>query len=131
MNAIKNLEMYQRNFKDTSKPEQVDEMLEQSKETLIKFVEENIEDKKYQERFIRNIKYNPELTLSKRLTYLFKKLDSSVKSDFLKLPHKSPSDSISSIVNSLVQTRNYYTHGDDLTNYPRCITDTKKQLEIT
>ena len=34
-------------------------------------------------------------------------------------------------MNSLVQTRNYYTHGDDITKYPQSITDTRKQLEVT
>lgn len=131
LNAIKNLEIYHRNFKDTSKNEQVDAELEKSKEILIKYIEENIEDKEYQDRFIRNIKHNPEWTLSKRLRELFKGLDSQLINKFLKLPNKSPSDSISSIVNSLVQTRNYYTHGDDLTKYPQSITDTIKQLEIT
>ena len=71
------------------------------------------------------------MTLSKRLSELFKKMDSKVKNEFLKLPNKNLSDSISSIVYSLVQTRNYYTHGDDISKYPKSIKDTVEQLNIT
>lgn len=131
LNAIKNLEIYHRNFRDETKSKPIDEELEQSKEMVIKYIEENIEDSKYQKRFIRNIKYNPELTLNNRLTQLFRGLNQRVIDSFLKLPKKSPSSSIGSIVNSLVQTRNYYTHGDDITKYPQSITDTRKQLEVT
>ncbi|MBF0847775.1 hypothetical protein IR145_09965, partial [Streptococcus danieliae] len=50
---------------------------------------------------------------------------------FIKLPGKNMKSSIDSITNSLVQTRNYYTHGDDVENYPQAITDTIEQLNIT
>lgn len=131
LNAMKNLEIYHRNFKDTTKDQPVNESLEQYKEQLIEYIEKSVEEKEFQDRFIRNVEYSPEMTLSKRLSELFKKMDSKVKNEFLKLPNKNLSDSISSIVYSLVQTRNYYTHGDDISKYPKSIKDTVEQLNIT
>lgn len=130
MNSIKNLEIYHRNFVDQSSLLPINSKLEEQKTTLKKYVVEQI-DGEFRDRFIRNIDYNPEITLSKRLTELFKQLDINVKEAFFNSDEKSINKSINKIVYSLVQTRNYFTHGDDLSKYKRAITNTVEQLNIT
>lgn len=131
LNSIRNLEMYHRNFIDDTKKLSIDENLNSDKEKLIEYINTNIFDEKYKKRFIRNIEYNPEVPLRNRIKYLLKELDESIKENFIKLPGKNMKSSIDSITNSLVQTRNYYTHGDDVENYPQAITGTIEQLNMT
>lgn len=130
LNIIRNLEMYHRRFIDNEKSRLKDEKLESYIKKLENYINDNVCEEKYRKRFTNNIKYYSEMNLSKRLSQTFKLLDEKIKNEFLKLPDKSPSDSIQSIVYRLVQTRNYYTHGDNIENYPKSITNTVDQINM-
>ncbi|MGO4942841.1 HEPN domain-containing protein [Ruoffia tabacinasalis] len=130
LNSIKNLEIYHRNYVDQSALLPINTRLEEQKATLKKYVMEQI-DPQFHDRFVRNIDFNPEITLSKRLTELFKQLDDNMKEAFIKIDGKNVKKSIKDIVFSLVQTRNYLTHGDNLSKYEKAITNTVDQLNTT
>lgn len=112
LNSIRNLEIYHRHFIDKDNKEPHDEFLENEISALITFVENNISTKN-QSRFIRNIQYNPETNLNKRLVELFKLLPLKLSESIIKQPKKSLSKSINSFAYKLTQIRNYFTHGDD------------------
>ncbi|QTJ38269.1 MULTISPECIES: HEPN domain-containing protein [Dolosigranulum] len=131
LNAIKNLEIYHRNFKDNVNNQIEDEGLESYKKDLIEYINNTIDDPKFRGRFISNIEYYPETSLRKRLSDLFKNLPPELIDVYFKLSNKSPSKSIDSMINRIVQTRHYYTHGDDITNFPKCIIDTIDQIKAT
>lgn len=131
LNAIKNLEIYHRKFKDIQEDRQINSNLEQYKMQLINYIKKNIDDKEVKYRFIRNIKYNPDMTLHKRLSELFEELDFKVQEEFFQSPNKTSKDNRESIITSLVETRNYYTHGDDKNKYLNMISDTLEQLNMT
>ena len=82
VDAIRNLEVYSRNFK----------------------IEQNGKTRK--------------LILAERLKELFTSIDNSIKDKIL--PIELDMDSF---INKLVQTRNYYTHGDKKERYPEMITN--------
>ncbi|MGX7107896.1 HEPN domain-containing protein [Facklamia miroungae] len=130
LNSIKNLEIYHRNFIDISDSLSPNEKLEEQKKLLKSFVVEHL-DREFQDRFISNIDYSPETSLSKRLTELFNKLNENMKEKFFKEKNKNIKQSIKSVVYSLVQTRNYLTHGDYKSKDKKIISDTEDQLNIT
>lgn len=118
LNSIRNLEIYHRNFIEPKKEKVKDEHLEEEKGVLIDFVENKISEQN-QNRFIRNIKYDPEMTLNQRLMDLFKKLPNEISVDLIKESNKSLKRSIKSFAYKLTQIRNYYTHGDDKKKYTK------------
>lgn len=130
LNSIKNLEIYHRNFVDKSKLLPLNEELEEQKTLLKDYVLKNIEPE-FRDRFIRNIDYNPDIVLGKRLSELFNQLDENMKENFFKINGISLKNSIKKRVFSLVQTRNYLTHGDDISKYEKIITNTAEQLNMT
>ncbi|WP_443030941.1 HEPN domain-containing protein [Streptococcus sp. CM6] len=63
-------------------------------------------------------KSNKESFLKSKLKFLFENSDSGFESLILESFNNS-----SHFIDSIVQTRNYYTHGDKKTKYPRLMTD--------
>ena len=126
VDAIRNLEVYSRNFtkftaaKPTLSPEQ-----ENARQKVINFINTSIEKK-----FRRNLKNRIKLKyrepkLSERLLNLFENidLDNQIKL-FSKFKYKEL------LVQKLVDTRNYYTHGDLKENYPNLITNFNEMYEV-
>lgn len=111
INNIRDLEIFHRNFIE-DKDLKIDEGLENYKYKLKEFINQNIDDENYRKRFLGNIEYNQDITLNKRLKELFNDLDEEMKIQFFKRDGKSLSKSIGSMVYRLVNSRNYYTHGD-------------------
>lgn len=126
VDAIRNLEVYSRNFikftaaKPTLSPEQ-----ENARQKVINFINTSIE-----KEFRRNLKNRIKLKyrepkLSERLLNLFENidLDNQIKL-FSKFKYKEL------LVQKLVDTRNYYTHGDLKENYPNLITNFNEMYEV-
>lgn len=111
INNIRNLEIFHRNFIEDKDPK-IDEDLENYKYKLKEFINQNIGDENYRKRFLGNIEHNPDINLNRRLKDMFKNLDDEIKSKFFKRDGKPLSKSIDSMAYKLVNTRNYYTHGD-------------------
>lgn len=118
LNSIRNLEVYYRNFIEE---EYDDSDMRKDREKIIDYIKTNIKGNN-ESKFISRINYPDNISLSKKLKDLIKELPEPLFDDLeIKEEDKSPSDSISSFVNRLVQTRNYYTHGDNPENYPNRI----------
>ena len=62
--------------------------------------------------------------LRSKLTFLFKNADSRFKEIVI-----DSFSGFSYFIDSLIQTRNYYTHGDVKSKYPKLLTDYNKMYE--
>ena len=93
LSTIRNLEVYARNFH-----------------------EEKIRNYERENKIFK--KRNKESFLKSKLIFLFKNSDS----EFEKLILES-FNNFSQFIESIVQTRHYYTHGDKKSKYPRLMTD--------
>lgn len=122
LNSIRNLEVYHRNFTDSEKEKIVDEKLEGAKTMLIDYINENVSEE-YATRFTRNVNYNPDTTLRKRLKDLFNLLPDDFLKDLIKKPEISTKRSLNELITGLIDTRNYLTHGDDEKKYPKRLSD--------
>lgn len=123
LNSIRNLEILHRNFIEPRELLKKDEGIEEAREKIIDFINEEVPEK-YQGRFRSQVYYQPEKSLRKRMDYLIKNLPDDVFDVMqIKAPKRRKSRSIGSFVNRLIETRHYYTHGDFPENYPSGIVE--------
>lgn len=123
LNSIRNLEIFHRNFIEPLDLVVKDEKMEESRNDIIAFINQEIPEK-YQGRFRSQVYYQPEKSLRKRMDYLIKSLPEEIFDVLqIKTPKRRKSRSIGSFVNRLIETRHYYTHGDFPENYPARIVE--------
>ena len=78
-------------------------------------------------RFFENkISFIGEISLNKKLKKLIQSIPPELKTSLFKLPNKSPSRSIEKFCQTVADTRNYYTHGDNISKYDNAINDMKE-----
>ena len=123
LNSIRTLEIFHRNFIEPRELKPTDEGMDAAREQIIRFINNNVPEE-YQGRFRSQIYYQPEKSLRKRMDYLIKHLPDDVF-DLLqiKMPKRRKSRSIGSFVNRLIETRHFYTHGDNPEHYPSRIVE--------
>ena len=123
LNSIRTLEIFHRNFIDPRERIPTDEGMDAARKQIIGFINNHVPEE-YQGRFRSQVYYQPEKSLRKRMDYLIKNLPDDVF-DLLqiKMPKRRKSRSIGSFVNRLIETRHYYTHGDNPENYPSRIVE--------
>lgn len=123
LNSIRNLEIYHRNFIEPREAKEEDEGLEQARDQIITYINEEVPEK-YQGKFRSQVYYQPEKSLRKRMDFLIKALPDNVFDAMnIKSANKRKSRSIGSFVNRIVETRHYYTHGDFPENYPHRLSE--------
>ena len=123
LNSIRTLEIFHRNFIEPRERISTDEGMDAAREQIIRFINNDVAEE-YQGRFRSQVYYQPEKSLRKRMDYLIKNLPDDVF-DLLqiKMPKRRKSRSIGSFVNRLIETRHYYTHGDNPEHYPSRIVE--------
>lgn len=117
VDAIRNLEIYSRNFKDFKIPQRLSDAEEKVKQSLFDFINTHILEE-FRRKFRNRLKFKKkEPCLSERLTNLFDSIDDLNQTKiFLNCDRDV-------LITKLTQTRNYYTHGDSKDKYPEMITD--------
>lgn len=123
VDAIRNLEVYSRNFKNFKIPQSLSDVEEKARQFLIDFINTHILEglrKKFRGRLNSKAKVP---TLAERLENLFDSID-EVNQD------KIFSDRDRELlIKKLVDTRNYFTHGDSKEKYSELITDINEMYE--
>lgn len=123
VDAIRNLEVYSRNFKDFKISQNLSNVEEKAKQSLFDFINTHILEE-VRGKFRKRLKFNKkEPNLSERLKNLFDSIDELNQS---KIFSNSERDLL---IAKLTQTRNYYTHGDSKDKYPEMITDISEMYE--
>lgn len=124
VDAIRNLEVYSRGFQDFTIPQNLNSSEKQSQEALFRFIDKSIcevDQKKFRKKLIFRSR-NP--NLHERLEQLFDSVDENIKYKIY-----SKTSDIESFIRTLVQTRNYLTHGDSKEKYPLMITNMNEMYE--
>lgn len=124
VDAIRNLEVYSRGFQDFTIPQNLSGSEKQSQEAIFRFIDNSIceiDRKKFRKKLIFKSR-NP--NLHERLERLFDSVDENIKN---KIFSKTPD--IELFIRTLVQTRNYLTHGDSKGKYPHMITNMNEMYE--
>ncbi|KXT65054.1 HEPN domain-containing protein [Streptococcus sp. DD04] len=123
IDSIRNLEVYARNFRgeqrvDISKEEDI------NKQRVFDFINNNV-DECFKKIFRNRLKYQrQDNDLRKKLLDLFTNALGKIENS------KFSEDSISSIVEKLYDSRNYYTHGDEKSKYKNLVTDFNEMYEL-
>ena len=123
IDSIRNLEVFARNFRgekraDVSKEEKI------NKQRVFDFINNNIDDC-FKKIFRNRLKYQrQDNDLRKKLLDLFTDVLGKIGKN------KLTEDSISSIVNKLYDSRNYYIHGDEKSKYKNLVTDFNEMYEL-
>ena len=123
IDSIRNLEVFARNFRgekqaDVSKEEEI------NKQRVFDFINNNIDDC-FKKIFRNRLKYQrQDNDLRKKLLDLFTDVLGKIGKN------KLTEDSISSIVNKLYDSRNYYIHGDEKSKYKNLVTDFNEMHEL-
>ena len=123
IDAIRNLEVYSRNFKNFTISQYLSEIEKTAKESLIDFINTHILEE-IRRKFINRLKFKKkEPSLSERLKKLFDSIDKLNQSKIFSNCDREV------LITKLTQTRNYYTHGDSKDKYPEMITDIHEMYE--
>lgn len=123
VDAIRNLEVYSRNFKDFKNPKCLSDVEEKARQSLFDFINTHLLEE-VRRKFRNKLKFNQkEPNLSERLKNLFDSIDE------LNLFKIFSNSERKQLIIKLIQTRNYYTHGDSKDNYPEMITDISEMYE--
>ena len=123
VDAIRNLEVYSRNFKDFKIPKCLSDVEEKARQSLFDFINTHLLEE-VRRKFRNRLKFNQkEPSLSERLKNLFDSIDE------LNLSKIFSNSERELLIIKLIQTRNYYTHGDSKDNYPEMITDISEMYE--
>lgn len=123
VDAIRNLEVYSRNFKDFKIPKCLSDVEEKARQSLFDFINTHLLEE-VRRKFSNRLKFNQkEPSLSERLKNLFDSIDE------LNLSKIFSNSERELLIIKLIQTRNYYTHGDSKDNYPEMITDISEMYE--
>lgn len=123
VDAIRNLEVYSRNFKNFKIPQSLSDVEEKARQSLIDFINTHILEglrKKFRGKLSSKAK---EPKLAERLKNLFDSID-EVNQD--KIFSDRDRDLL---IKKLVDTRNYFTHGDSKEKYSELITDINEMYE--
>lgn len=125
VDAIRNLEVYSRNFMNFKKSENLSNGEEQeARKALLNFIKTSILQE-FRQKFENKLKFNARgPVLAERLETLFDLIDEPSK---VKIFSKYSDKEL--LVKKLVQTRNYYTHGDSKAKYPLMISDFNEMYE--
>lgn len=117
VDAIRNLEVYSRNFKNFKIPQCLSDIEEKQRQSLLNFINTHILEE-IRGKFRNRLKFNKkEPSLSERLKKLFDLIDETNQSKIFSNIEREL------LIKKLTQTRNYYTHGDSRDKYPDLITD--------
>lgn len=123
VDAIRNLEVYSRNFKDFKIPKCLSDVEEKARQSLFDFINTHLLEE-VRKKFRNKLKFNQkEPNLSERLKNLFDSIDEPNLSKIYSNNEREL------LIIKLIQTRNYYTHGDSKDNYPEMITDVSEMYE--
>ena len=123
VDAIRNLEVYSRNFKDFKIPKCLSDVEEKARQSLFDFINTHLLEE-VRRKFRNRLKFNQkEPSLSERLKNLFDSIDE------LNLSKIFSNSERELLIIKLIQTRNYFTHGDSKDNYPEMITDISEMYE--
>ena len=123
VDAIKNLEVYSRNFKNFKIPKCLSDVEEKARQSLFDFINTHLLEE-VRRKFRNKLRFNQkEPNLSERLKNLFDSIDEFNLSKIFSNSERE------SLIVKLIQTRNYYTHGDSKDNYPEMITDISEMYE--
>ena len=123
VDAIQNLEVYSRNFRNLM-PQPLSDAEEGARQSVINFINTHVPEK-FQKKFRNRFKLKKkEHTLSERLNDLFDGIDKANQTKIF-------TDNIDreDLITKLTQTRNYHTHGDSKDKYPKMITDIKEMYK--
>ena len=123
VDAIRNLEVYSRNFKNFKNPKCLSDVEEKARQSLFDFINTHLLEE-VRRKFRNKLKFNQkEPNLAERLKNLFDSIDE------LNLSKIFSNSKRELLIKKLIQTRNYYTHGDSKDNYPEMITDISEMYE--
>ena len=123
VDAIRNLEVYSRNFKNFKNPKCLSDVEEKARQSLFDFINTHFLEE-VRRKFRNKLKFNQkEPNLAERLKNLFDSIDE------LNLSKIFSNSERELLIIKLIQTRNYYTHGDSKDNYPEMITDIREMYE--
>ena len=123
IDSIRNLEVFARNFRgeqraDVSKEEEI------NKQRVFDFINKNIDDR-FKNIFRNRLKYQrQDNDLRKKLLDLFTNVPGKIGKN------KLTEASISSIVQKLYDSRNYYIHGDEKSKYKNLVTDFNEMYDL-
>lgn len=123
IDSIRNLEVFARNFRgeqraDVSKEEEI------NKQRIFDFINKNIDDR-FKNIFRNRLKYQrQDNDLRKKLLDLFTNVPGKIGKN------KLTEASISSIVQKLYDSRNYYIHGDEKSKYKNLVTDFNEMYDL-
>lgn len=123
VDAIRNLEVYSRNFKNFKIPQCLSDVEEKARQSLIDFINTHILEefrKKFRGRLNSKAKVP---TLAERLKKLFDSIDEVNQDKIFSDRDKEL------LIKKLVDTRNYFTHGDSKEKYSELITDINEMYE--
>ncbi len=123
LQAARNLEVFSRNFYNVESD--LPDNYSQTKETLLENLNQ-IKDPDLIRFFENKISFIGEISLNKKLKKLIQSIPPELKTSLFKLPNKSPSRSIEKFCQTVADTRNYYTHGDNISKYDNAINDMKE-----
>ena len=130
LNIIRGLETFHRFFvrqKDAKEDDQeTAEMLNSEKDKLVQYIRENISEAN-RDHFIQRVNYEEDKNLRKRLKEIFDLLPTKLME---RLFGSMNSSEKRSVVSSLIDTRNYYTHRDNKEKYPKLIDNAHKLNDI-
>ena len=123
IDAIRNLEVYSRNFKNFKIPQCLSDDEEKARKSLVDFINTHILEE-IRRKFRNKLKFKKkEPSLSERLKNLFDLIDELNQTKIFSDCDREL------LITKLAQTRNYYTHGDSKDKYPKMITDVHEMYE--
>lgn len=129
LNIIKGLESHHRFFREQSCEKQLleheDSSLKLERNKLLSYIEENISDEN-KEYFLERIEYRKEMSLRDRLKDIFDSIPEKLLNRLF--GELSSNNKKNSIIATIVDTRNYYTHKDKKKNYHHIA---KSNLELS
>ncbi|HEO0550466.1 TPA: HEPN domain-containing protein [Streptococcus agalactiae] len=124
VDAIRNLEVYSRNFMNFKISQKLSDGEQKSRQALLDFINTSILEE-FRKKLRNKLKFRSrEPILTERLKKLFDSIDESNKDKIF-----SKYSDIELLIKKLVQTRNYHTHGDSPKNYPLMIRDFNEMYE--
>lgn len=123
VDAIRNLEVYSRNFKNFEIPQYLSDDEEMARQSLIDFINTHILEE-FRKKFRGRLKTKKkEPRLAERLKNLFDSIDEVNQDKIFSDRDKEL------LIKKLVDTRNYFTHGDSKEKYSELITDINEMYE--
>lgn len=124
VDAIRNLEVYSRNFKNFKIPQCLSDVEEKARQSLIDFINTHILEE-LRKRFRGRLNSKAKVpTLAERLKKLFDSIDEVDQDKIFSDRDKEL------LIKKLVDTRNYFTHGDSKEKYSELISDINEMYEI-